>query len=424
MFKVFEKLKSDRRGFTLVELLTTMAILLIALTLTVNLLGVIWQNYRKVEYRWIVQTAVEYVAGCFQRDANREALATADMCDLYYETMPAANDSGDTAFTLACAPELGTLTYNKENHTLTTDTSGLTDALKAVLDENSIYFISYDNHFYVIRYDDLYTITTSGENKTKTYISTTKYPIAQDLGLIEKEEADVQVQVEFAVSGNPLPFNETTHKESKPGENGATYTKYLPAGVTATIKGTVQDASYEFEKNESEFVSTIDLQNIDVDKGMSVNKTGSLLSSKYVAGWDKGGVKYYPGTNGMPSVANDGYPQNPTEPANVVKYHSINTPVDFSDVVQDSSFHINVNMPICLFFSASIGVDNQQNLLQPIRDFRDNVLRGNWFGEKVIDVYYNDVSPVAVKVMHDIPVVRAVMQEVTKCVSKTLSLVE
>jgi hypothetical protein len=57
--------------------------------------------------------------------------------------MPAASDSGNTTFTLACAPELGTLTYNKDEHTLTVDSTSLSDELKEVVKQNCIYFISY-----------------------------------------------------------------------------------------------------------------------------------------------------------------------------------------------------------------------------------------------------------------------------------------
>jgi len=427
MFRAIGKLKSDKRGFTLVELLTTMAILLIALTLTVEMMGIIWQNYRLIEYRWIIQTSVEYVAGCFQRDANREALATADLCDLYYEDMGTPNASGDTTINLACAPELGTLTYNKEDHSLTVDGSALSDANKEKITENSIYFISYDEHFYVIRYDDLYTVSDNGSGTlVPTYISTTKYPIAKDLNLVEEKTADVKVEVEFAVSGNALEYNAETHKEAKPGEsvngNVQTYTKYLPAGVTATIKGTIQDTNQTYVVNKTEFYSTIDLQNVDVNKGKSVNKTGSLLSSPYVAGWDKGNIKNYPGKNGMPDSSPDGLPSNPTHTANVVKYHSVNTPVGLSDSIQDKAFKINVNMPLCLFFSATIGEGNQEDTLRPIRAFRDNVLRKSDFGNFIIDLYYS-VSPVAIKAMHDIPVFRGVAQGFTDGLSKILAAI-
>jgi prepilin-type N-terminal cleavage/methylation domain-containing protein len=427
MFRVIGKLKSDKRGFTLVELLVTMSVLLIALTLTAELLGIIWQNYRKVEYRWVVQTAVDYVAGCFQRDANLEALATADECDLYYEAMPTAGTDTNTPFTLECAPELGTIVYNPENHTLTLDAQSLSDEQKEILTtEKNIYFISYDQHFYNIRYDNLFSSTTSGTVTTYEYYEITKNPIAQNLNLIDAKEADVQISVDFSVSGNPLGYDSATHSESKPGVNGQAYTKYLPAGVTATITGTIQDANLVYEHNTTELVSTIDLQNIDTNKGEGVNKQGGYLSSVYVAGWDKGdNIKYAPGYDGTPDAAADGAPSNPTLPANVIKYHSVNTPKDDMVVqVQDDEFDINVTMSPCLLRFASTGLENQKEVLKPIREFRDNVLKGNWLGDKIIDVYYNSVSPLAVKVMTDVPVLRAVMQEVTVDLSSTLSLIE
>ena len=417
MFKVMNKLRSDKRGFTLVELMVTMVILVIALTLTVELMGVIWQNYRLVEYRWIIQTAVEYVAACFQQDAHSEAVATADRANLFYDSVPTIT-SGEATFYLPSVPELGSFTYNADDKTLKVDPTGVSDDLKEVLKERCIYFITCNDHFYIIRYDDVMSWTTGTDGKPVfSFNSVTKRPLVQELDLIEDTQADIEIKIDFAISGNVLQYNTTDHRESKPGESGAAYSKYITNAITGYISGAIQDVNDSNLRNTTEFNASIDMLNM-LDQ-QSVNYTSGNLTSRYVAGWDKGNITGYPSS----LVTADGASaQAPTSRANIVKYHSVNTPIEFSDSVQNKAFKINVKMPICLFMSLSTGYSDQVQMLEPLRDFRDNILRGNAVGEWVIDKYY-DWSPTVISWTNRSPALKSALRIAAKGLAEVATVI-
>lgn len=443
MFKAIYKLKSDKRGFTLMEAIVTLTILLIAFTLTGQLLITVIKNYRLIEYKWLIQTATEYVTACFQSAASPEALATADAALLLYEDMGTPNDTGTTNLTLtSLSSDFASAVYDASDGSITftlkqqSDASGKT--YYPVLQDRYIYHLSYNENFYVLRYDDFNTDTLQAK----------AMPLIHRLKLVnDNDSIDIKVNVNFKIAVDVLDFDENTNRETTALEHGG----YLPRAISATVDGILVDNDGTFADAyglpEGEFVKRVDsidssISFMNMTEKQKVNYDGNELASKYVAGWCSGATYSYneyvpdgddPSTDITKVTQSTGqmenYPSSNTvgtevaaninHEANIIKFHSVNTPKQYENsTTQDKSFKVNVNMPICLFFSATIGTDNQKDILNPIRSFRDNYLRGNAVGEWVIDEYYYRVSPAVVKAMKAVPALKGVVGTLTKGVSE------
>ena len=73
MFRLLTEKKKSKGGFTLVELLVTLALLSMTLGLLLQLTFQFYKRYNQVEQRWIVQNAAKRVMQYFE--ATNEALS-------------------------------------------------------------------------------------------------------------------------------------------------------------------------------------------------------------------------------------------------------------------------------------------------------------------------------------------------------------
>ena len=224
MFKTINKLKSSKRGFTLPEVLVTMAVLLIALTLTTQLIIMIIKNYRATEYRWIAQTMAEYLAGSLSADSGMEAMGTANVADMMYE-QPTPDEDGK--FSLQSCPELGTITYNATEHTLTIVPS---DGYQSTLLKGYIYYFSFDEHLYRIHYSDLVDVGDDENEGTLDLKTAVIKPISEDMNLIDTKEMDAEVNIDLLIARSAGDFDTTVK-----AENFDSATKYLSSSLTANI---------------------------------------------------------------------------------------------------------------------------------------------------------------------------------------------
>ena len=110
MFKLINKTKHDRRGFTLAELIVTIAVMALVMGLVAQLFGTIYKRYDMVEKQFKLQAQVEYVVAQFQENATKTSLSTATKVDIFYED-PATVEANKI---LASCPELGTFTENDD----------------------------------------------------------------------------------------------------------------------------------------------------------------------------------------------------------------------------------------------------------------------------------------------------------------------
>ena len=195
MFKVIGKMKSDKRGFTLVELLVVLALMGLAAGLIGQLIGSIWSRYRMVEQLYIIQTEVQAIMSAFQADASTGSLATATNVDLLYSNPEETNTN--KSFT-AC-PELGTFTENPDDGSLTF--SGRADGA----DKTYTYLFVYNGYFYVLN---------GGQETARRFKFT--------------DEAKVDINYEVSIDA----FEKDTNNVEK--ETSTEPHKYLPSGVTSS----------------------------------------------------------------------------------------------------------------------------------------------------------------------------------------------
>lgn len=85
MFKVMGKLRSDKRGITLVELLVVIALLALVFPLLFQAFASIVKNFRIAEDRFIIQSEVQYVMNLFELSSNKESISSAYHMDLFYD---------------------------------------------------------------------------------------------------------------------------------------------------------------------------------------------------------------------------------------------------------------------------------------------------------------------------------------------------
>jgi len=386
MFKIMNKLKGDKRGFTLTEALVTLTILLIAITLMSNLVLMFIRNYRMAEYRWIAQTMAEHLANSLQSDSGLEALGTANVCEVMYEN-PTVNDEGQ--FSFESCPELGNITYDSSTFTLTFNPS---DAYKSTLENGYIYYISFDEHLYRIHYSDLLEQTESTTNPG-TYETTlktaAKRPITEELNLADYGEMDAETGIEFAIARSAGEYDNTTH-----AENLDTAEKYLGTGLTANVNVKVINRADDRINGFADMNVSLYLNNMNT--GERINYTpGTLnLSNKFVAGWTKNKSGEFLDQRPLSGAVTAAGASDDTisHYANIVRYHSVNTPKLLADSTQSGQSNINMNLPLCFFTSLAVGSGKAPQILEPLRDFRDQVLKGTVVGDWMIEKYY-DWSP-------------------------------
>ncbi len=405
MFKTVNKLKSNKRGFTLPEVLVTLTILLIALTLTTQLVMMIIRNYRATEYRWIAQTMAEYLTGSLSADSGLEAMGTANVADLMYEEPTVGADG---TFSLSSCPELGQITYNETDHTLTINPS--VGGNQSTLLKGYIYYFSFDEHLYRIHYSDLIDIGDDEHEATLNLQTATIKPISEEMNLIDTKEMDAEVTIDLLIARSAGDFNTTVR-----AEDFDTATKYLATSMTANIMVKVVNKAERTFGARADMNVSLYLNNMNnVDK-INYLSGGTALSNSYVAGWTKNSAgNTLAGLPTTTAITNAGTTVDKiTHAANIIRYHSVNTPSNLSDSTQDGSINVGIDLPICFFTSLAVSTDRPAQILEPLRDFRDNVLRGNTVGEWVIDKYY-DWSPTFIGWTEKSPALKSAFTLVTE----------
>ncbi len=400
------------------EMIVTLTIMLIASTLAINLIILIIKNYRRVEYRWMIQTITEYVANSFSTNTNREAFCTADRAEIMYDQALVDNVGSTTAFSLPSCPELGTIQFDSDYNIIVNPTQ--TNENLELLKNGYIYLLTFDRHFYQVSYRDLLKITENKDaegNVTSTTITwkpeDEKEPIkpVSDIPSVKiEEDTDVALDVWFEIALNPREYDSDTNQESEGDHNS-----YLATALTASVSGKIQNKVDTTIQSATDYVVSFNLDNMDGDnQKINYNPATKRLSTEYAAGWTYAGITEAGEETNLPTENERKVILEPTEveaenitaQANVVRYHSVNTSKDLSDTIGDTYVpSVSDAVPFCFLTSLTVGSDRQSQILEPLRDFRDTVLRGNAVGEWMIDKYY-DWSPEFISLTEKAPVLK------------------
>ena len=367
MFKLINKTKHDRRGFTLAELIVAIAIMALVMGLVAQLFGTIYKRYDMVEKQFKLQAQVEYIVAQFQEDATKTSLSTATKVDIFYEE-PATVEANHI---LASCPELGTFTENA-NGTITFQNPT----------NQYTYYFTYKGYFYSLA--PIHQIDE--DNKVTIKSNATAYKFYYQF------DNPLKLDVKFSVGVDAFQWDTTENKEMEnptDASGNALKHKYLDSGISVSVKSNREYLPAKYDLN-----SSFSFDNMKTN-GQLVNcnnDSGYYFTSEYTAGWDAG-----MDTEGYPSDRQESgkaYP-NSKRSGNVIRFISYN---DSIGGALDADTGDTETAFTCGTRWLMAGTDMESGVVKTLRDFRDNTLKGTYLGDIIIDKYYNEWSPAIIKI--------------------------
>lgn len=389
MFKTMNKFR-NRKGFTLIELMVTLFLLSLVLALSSQLFGSIYDKYRLVEQRYIIQTEVQHIVSSFQNDAYNYSLYTATTVDMFYENP----EEVESSKTLKSCPELGSFTEDETAHTLTF--SG-----RSASSMNYTYLFCFNGYLYILN---------SGVTEAVRYYYTDQVP----------------VDIQFTIGKKAFAMDSSTGSEGdgtkyETDDEGNTVVSeevptFLDAGVTVTVTGYYLDDNGE--KDESRYYelnTSFSFNNILGSVNLN-SSSGNYLTNEYVAGWyDEDGEG-----NAVSSAVlenYDGYPSASlcedektysdypylNKSGNIIRYISM---YDFLNGNLDTSATSGSTTSFnCATRWLMADSDVGAGVVGSLRDFRDEVLSGSKLGGSLIEKYY-EYSPEIISLAEQSPAIK------------------
>lgn len=399
MFKIMNKFRS-RKGFTLVELMITLVLLGLVLALSAQLFGSIFDKYKLVEQRFIIQSEVQHIVSSFQNDAYNYSLYTATTVDMFYE----APETVEANKKLASCPELGTFTENEQTHTLTFDNRSA-DAMSYT------YLFCFNGYLYILN---------SGKKDAVRYFYTDQVPVdikftigtrAYEMDNTGNESDGTKYEKD--ASGNLVPVTNADGTSQKADPI------FLDKGVTVTVTGYYLDDNGE--KDETRYYklnTSFAFSNIKGSINMN-SPNGNYLTNRLVAGWyiedDAGNAvsdtvlktcEGYPSLDVCEGRTYSNY-QNINKSGNIIRYISM---YDFlngnlnTSGASDSTVSFN-----CATRWLMADSDVGAGVVDSLRDFRDEVLSGSKIGDCLIEKYY-EYSPDIIEFAQQSPALKKFLQ--------------
>lgn len=367
MFKLINKTKHDRRGFTLAELIVAIAVMALVMGLVAQLFGTIYKRYDMVEKQFKLQAQVEYIVAQFQEDATKTSLSTATKVDIFYED-PATVEANQI---LASCPELGTFTENADG----------TITFQKPTNQYTYYF-TYKGYFYGLAPIHL----IDEDNKVTIKSNNIAYKFYYQF------DNPLKLDVKFSVGVDAFQWDTTENKEMEnptDASGNALKHKYLDSGISVAVKSNREYLPAKYDLN-----SSFSFDNMKTN-GQLVNcnnESGYYFTSEYTAGWDSG-----TDTEGYPSNRQESgktYP-NSKRSGNVIRFISYN---DSIGGALDADTGDTETAFTCGTRWLMAGTDMESGVVKTLRDFRDNTLKGTYLGDIIIDKYYNEWSPAIIKI--------------------------
>lgn len=464
---MFNLIHKNKKGISLVELLTVITIMGFALSLISQILGQGLRVYNVAERRWATQSAVQLACRKFEKE--RDSLANAYEADLFYDTTVAQGVFLDSNGYID-----GWVSGDSKSYTMPAEGDDLfTDP-----DNNKYTYIFsapvYDRNITVFNEETqtneykflgtfLFIRGERGENQGADDGRRSK-PFLENEGM-----GDVPVKVGFSLADNveirdnapnsnpdgvdPSDYHyytQTIHIKLSAGETSYTdycvETEYALLNTATTNKrinyaggGLVFDEEWLGSGNASQTyakacpagwtdISMSGAPMINSEKQLSVtvkyNDGGSVktasLSTDCVA------INYVDGAGETQSVNLPTKPENLPEgylededfncyvnnEANVMRFVS---PTAYYEKGSTDSMTGSANMASCLTkLLFADGSKMSEYVLSSLRDFRDNVLAGSQLGDLIIHEYYYTWSPFLIQNAGKFkPVIKAVLVPVS-----------
>lgn len=368
MFKLINKTKHDRRGFTLVELIVAIAIMALVLSLTGQLWSSIYKRYDLVEKQFKLQSQVTFIVSQFQEDATKTSLSTATNADIFYEE-PATVET-DKKF--ASCPELGTFTENADG-TLTFEKPT----------NQYTYYFTYKEYFYSLA--PIHSVDEDG----KVTIASNK--VARKF--YYQFDDPLKLDVKFSVGVDAFQWDTTANKEAEsPTDTSGNALKhrYLENGITVSVKSNREYLPAKYDMNSSYSFDNMKTNGQLINCN---NEMGYYFTNEYSAGWDAG-----TDTEGYPSnrEKSDTVYQNAKRSGNIIRFISYN---DSLAGALDADANGGGGLAfVCGTRWLMAGTSMESAVVDTLRNFRDTTLKGTYLGDIIIDKYYNEWSPAIIKI--------------------------
>lgn len=379
---MIKRICKNKKGFTLPELLVTLAILGMVVVMASQLMSQFLRTFNTTETRYEIQSAVSLASRKFE--TNRDSLVYAYQADLLYD--PAIAEG------VIIDEENGTFQWKGElPRTL--------PAEGAVKEENG----NPDPFTY------MFSAPAYKPDGTYlgSYLFIREFNTANSVLFLDAEGmGDVPVEIAFRIaksaplldeSGNPLPNNETT---------------YLPQTVEIELKSGLPEVT-NYSMITQYALINVDRRNRDINYIGRQDSGRLIYESEWAdgtscaagpAGWTDSSLSNYPN----PVTTFEYTPAGSTDPVdtaitvttvqndgNVMRFIS---PSAFKTIPDAGDLTSGANLASCLTsFAFSDSSKLSSHVLGSLRDFRDNVLAGTTVGDWVIHEYYNTWSPFLVE---------------------------
>ena len=361
MFRLLTEKKKHKGGFTLVELLVTLAVMTLALGLLVQLSYQFYRRYAQVEQRWTVQNAAKRVMQYFE--ATNEALSNSTNVALYYtysesraEVAPYPNDLS----TMQGVPSEGNSTY-AYIYTKPASDPALGDVIWVVE-------------------------RATTENPNPTPVNLTEYILGESIPL----------SISFHVSTTPV---EVTKGEPVENPDGSTTIPYVyGGGEDAYLTNTVDIVISTPASAGGNYVLTTSYTMNNLAQNQQINYDASGICKTagdvYIAGWSDDSIA-------CPVNTGDSRMQYATQEANILRY--VSTASFLSSQNTGTEGFDAEGAGLCFGALCMEGSAIGTQVKGALRDFRDNVLAKSELGNTIIDKYYNEWSPTLVAAAQEHP---------------------
>lgn len=377
---MFNLIHKNKKGLSLAELLVTIVILGMLISLGGQILYQLTMFYNMASVRWEIQSAVQLA--CNRFETNRDSISNAYQADILYDPKIAEG-----------------IIYDDTNNTFEWK-------------NGSPYVLPAEN---TVDSDDPYTymFSTPAYRKSdgqylgsfmfiRDYASANSTLFLEDAGF-----GDTPVEITFDIGRSVDAIDSSGNIDNTIPDT------YLTQTVAITLKSGRPDVTNYEVKTAFTLVNISEGKKINYSNGMLVfdpdwldAETGrSAMAGP--AGWTDAELNGQT-TSGYPTSSTTAYTVadgtdiyvNVTtlqENANIMRFVS---PTAFHEKGDVDELTSSANMASCLTsFAFSDASKQSSHVLGALRDFRDNVLKGTTVGDWVINNYYNEWSPFLVQKM-------------------------